>query len=169
MLGQKACHHKFGLFEQEYFNIFSCSWCYFFLFQSKNVKPVPGTYYLAVSHQGGAFPPGTILTPDITNDSLSSNVCKTLNDDECIRWQECCSKAHDCCERQIATSSKRTNSCSSTWDGYLCWDEAEPNSLNYISCPPFLQYSMPTRKYISLHSSKCQWMIVDCTRVTIVY
>lgn len=146
VLGQKQCRHKFGLYEQGEFNLFACSWCYFFLFPHKHLQPSPVNPYLTV-YKGSDFPRGTILTPDITNKSLTSNICRTLNDDECFRWQACCSKAHACCDRQIAATSGKTNSCSSTWDGFLCWEEAEPDTQNYISCPPYLQFSMPTSKY----------------------
>ncbi|KPM12082.1 7 transmembrane receptor (Secretin family)-like protein 3 [Sarcoptes scabiei] len=57
---------------------------------------------------------------------------------------DCCSQARSCCEKILATrksqnatlieKSSSTN-CPAKWDGFMCWDSARPQTINYQHCP----------------------------------
>ncbi|CAG2160941.1 unnamed protein product, partial [Oppiella nova] len=57
----------------------------------------------------------------------------------------CCSDAQKCCQKQIQASTDRSNTgprCPAKWDGWMCWDSAPADSVQYQKCPPMSQTSL---------------------------
>ncbi|KAL3832653.1 hypothetical protein ACJMK2_024276 [Sinanodonta woodiana] len=131
--------------------------CYFFLFPSKSLKPFysSGGFYLTVPMNVSS---NVLLVPDIDNETQSHDICITLSADECHRWRLCCQSARDCCRRHLSMPEPENGTCKRTWDGFGCWDDARPGSENYLSCPGFLQYSIPTRSAVKSCLANGTWM-----------
>ncbi|KAH3718960.1 hypothetical protein DPMN_061788 [Dreissena polymorpha] len=147
------CRSKFGVYEVADYNIHACAWCYFFLFPERDYKPNPLTHTLEIQTNGSR------VYPDINNKSATGEICATLSSDECDKWRLCCLASRDCCTRQLMSSAVDDNtSCPTTWDGYGCWDAGEPGTTSYISCPNFLQYSVPTRSALKTCNADGKWL-----------
>lgn len=144
-VAEKTCHSKQGTFPPTDFGYFSCAWCYEFLFSTKQIKILfahDNFYHLYNAIEN------TLILPDIHNQSNVNVVCSTLDSDECTRWQSCCIAAEACCESQISNPPGDANTtCSRTWDGWGCWEDAVPGEVVYQSCPLFLTFSVPSRTY----------------------
>ncbi|XP_023324799.1 calcitonin gene-related peptide type 1 receptor [Eurytemora carolleeae] len=56
--------------------------------------------------------------------------------------EDCCSAAEICCLQTISSESTRsTDICPSTWDGWQCWSEpGETGMLSYGSCPKYIYF-----------------------------
>lgn len=157
----QQCRSKFGSFGQEDFNNHACSWCYAFLNQGKPVPLFPDPFKsLTVGRNGTRFPIGTRLIADAENHTTQSAICSTLPDDGCQRWRLCCAAARDCCFRQIALENNfihGNSTCRSTWDGFGCWEPGEPGKNSHISCPVYLEFSVPTRMAIKTCTHDGTW------------
>ena len=134
------------------FNHHSCAYCYFFLFQGYPLFP-NGWHSLTVIKNRTHFPLGYRLVADAENSTSREAVCSTLTEDECQRWRLCCTAARRCCAKQLSitgsgSATHRNDTCAATWDGYGCWDPGEPGMNSYLSCPTYIQFSVPTSKWL---------------------
>lgn len=68
------------------------------------------------------------------------------------KWQDCCSKAVDCClkylrydkrwENQSKYGTNKSDSCPVTWDGWSCWPQpADPGTVVEIECPDHIYWN----------------------------
>ena len=86
--------------------------------------------------------------PDPTDQESLDYVCDTLDDVECARWIACCEDGVACCQSQLAnTNITAPGYCHRTWDGYSCWEDTKAGTEANQSCPEFLAFSAPSRKY----------------------
>lgn len=98
---------------------------------------------------------------DYRNESVQTNVCSFLSNDECQRWTLCCAAADTCCERQLGLPPEVNGTCGRVWDGWLCWDDGNTGTLSYNLCPLFVQYVMPSRKFVRFTPfHKRRWNII---------
>ena len=139
------CRNKYRMQKPEDFRLYTCAWCYFFLFQSKVLLPNFKSFYLTANVNGSLFAKGDILLPDLNNDTMTSIICSTLTSAQCDRWKMCCFSAEECCKEQTSAPESQNGTCKRTWDGYGCWKDTSPGIFSQLSCPSFLQYSVPTR------------------------
>ncbi|XP_052811225.1 calcitonin gene-related peptide type 1 receptor-like [Mya arenaria] len=154
VLCSQTCQSKFGVFIKNDFNIHACGWCYYFLFPEHAYSPHARFHSLALKTNVSYT-----VQPDINNKSSINTICATLSRDECERWLLCCKVSRDCCTRQLQQRDNNdTLTCPSTWDGYGCWDAAAPGVISQISCPTFLQYSVPTRSALKTCQSDGTWL-----------
>ncbi|WAQ94799.1 CALRL-like protein, partial [Mya arenaria] len=148
----QLCRSKLGVFPENVFNIHACGWCYYFLFPEHAYTPHTSFNSLALktnlSHT---------VQPDINNNTSINTICATLSSDECERWLLCCKVSRECCTRQLK-SRDSNNTCPSTWDGYGCWDASAPGVTSQMSCPTFLQFSVPTRSALKTCQSDGTWL-----------
>ena len=85
-----------------------------------------------------------VVIPDIKNDTSRSEVCSSLDDEECDRWTSCCHNAMDCCASQIiSTVNVKQDECPQTWDGFSCWSSTNAGSTISQECPLFLEHANP--------------------------
>ncbi|KAK7508579.1 hypothetical protein BaRGS_00000145, partial [Batillaria attramentaria] len=127
----------------DFFNLHSCAWCFHFLARIPNdVRPHRQHPVLVVIGNRTSYPRGTVLIPDVTNASDVSSVCKIVPGAMCERWKECCVAARQCCQRQVAGEPYVNGTCPRTWDGWSCFDDTEPGTVEYVTCPDFLQYAV---------------------------
>ena len=133
------CHYKFGSHPPHTYDLFTCAWCYSFLFLEKGLM-ANTKYPILVAKKDVRVH----FEPNIYNTSSKRQICATLTNDECDRWVACCGAAHDCCQRQLSAPDDNST-CGMTWDGFGCWDKAQPETQNYMDCPLYITYSMPTR------------------------
>ena len=145
-----TCRDRTGHWDLESFRLVTCSTCYGYLFPSgKQLRPYQRWL---ISSNDSTFPHMTIFLPDVHNASSRNDVCKTLNFDECVRWEECCSAAEQCCKAQLGARHHAAREmardeapyCPQTWDGYACWGDTPASSTLSTSCPGFIDYAVPT-------------------------
>ena len=145
----KLCRSNIGYHEsEENFRQNAYAWCFSFVFYVKFrpfVNSSGPTPVVDIFQNGGRI---RFDSMDFRNQSIKSSVCDLLTPDECHQWTSCCESAERCCQRQLATEKKGTNSsCGRIWDGWLCWDDAAPGTQSYGSCPLFMPYFTPSRTY----------------------
>ena len=142
---ERTCNSRLGSHSQQEFEYYSCAWCYDFLFTTTKKKPLIATDlvpYLIDRVQKA------LIVPDINNSTNVRVICSTLDNDECNRWKSCCYAANACCQKQLSTPlGDVNNTCGRTWDGWGCWDDTKPGELVYQSCPLYLTFSVPSRKF----------------------
>lgn len=122
------------------------------------------------SETGNDEPDVVILDP--INATTLEVVCTTLTEpDACSRLEQCCFSAIECCNQQQLFATKRGRVpavpsistfglsigarriqpelivCSSTWDGFSCWDETEAGHIVKQSCPIYIHRADISRKY----------------------
>ncbi|ESP04967.1 hypothetical protein LOTGIDRAFT_109332, partial [Lottia gigantea] len=148
------------------YNDFTCAWCHFYLFQRKSFAPSLKVPFLMATMNGSTWTRGRLVKPDPTNRTSVNMICESLNSDECDRWKMCCQSARECCRDQIAHPPVTNSTCIGTWDGYGCWRDANPDTENYLSCPNFLQYSIPTRNALKYCHSNGTWMKINGSQWT---
>ena len=134
------CRNRNGDFNREDFLLRSCADCYGHLFPlDRRLRP-NGTDL--VWRTGVADP--IHFPADFQNESVLQIVCSKLKPDECLRWTACCVSSEICCERQLLADNKPSDiTCPATWDGYGCWNYAQPGTEMSIECPAFIPYAMP--------------------------
>lgn len=145
----KLCRSHLGYHENvQDFRQYSCAWCFRFVFHLKYrplVNSTGPTPVVDIFHNGGRV---RFESMDFRNQSVKADVCDVLTSDECHQWTSCCESAERCCQRQLSVEKKGTNSsCGRVWDGWLCWDDAEPGTRSYGSCPLFMPFFTPSRKF----------------------
>ncbi|XP_052811143.1 calcitonin gene-related peptide type 1 receptor-like [Mya arenaria] len=148
----QLCRSKLGVFPENVFNIHACGWCYYYLFPGLTYTPHPSFNSLALKTNMSYT-----VQPDINNNTSINTICATLSSDECERWLLCCKASRDCCTRQLK-SRDSNNTCPPTWDGYGCWDASAPGVTSQMSCPTFLQFSVPTRSALKTCQSDGTWL-----------
>ncbi|XP_022307268.2 calcitonin gene-related peptide type 1 receptor-like isoform X2 [Crassostrea virginica] len=156
----KLCRSNTGYHEsEESFRQNSYAWCFGFVFYVKFrpfVNSSGPTPVVDIFQNGGRI---RFDSMDFRNQSIKSSVCDLLTPDECHRWTSCCESAERCCQRQLATEKKGTNSsCGRIWDGWLCWDDAGPGTQSYGSCPLFMPYFTPSRQAVRTCQANGQWI-----------
>lgn len=75
---------------------------------------------------------------------------------------KCCEDAKKCCENMLKLDEKEVSNdgtrCPAKWDGWMCWDSAEPGTTSYKTCPDMsnsvLGY-MPTECSKEYASKEC--------------
>ncbi|XP_060066020.1 calcitonin gene-related peptide type 1 receptor-like [Ylistrum balloti] len=135
------CRDSSGYFNASVFNVWTCAWCYKFLFQQRISKEIN----LDPDWNGGSpllvFRNGTFsAVPDIDDLGQIERVCGTLDSADCARWTSCCQAAKSCCQRQTHARPKGRNTCPSTWDGFGCFEETDAGQTAVINCPEFIEY-----------------------------
>lgn len=145
-LANKKCHSRLGYHDPATFDLYSCAWCYDFLF-SVNGKTLSASIHEPYLRETDQMIADYYLVPDITDNGNFSRICSTLTNDECKRWHACCMNAHDCCERQLSAPPVTNGTCARTWDGWGCWDDTPPSTSVYLSCPAYISFSIPTSKF----------------------
>ena len=78
----------------------------------------------------------------------------------CERWKSCCRAANTCCRRQLSLTTRPASAmldptrvddaderCASTWDGFSCWDSANPGTTVRQACPAYMDRVITTRQY----------------------
>ncbi|KAL5007022.1 hypothetical protein ScPMuIL_015828 [Solemya velum] len=78
---------------------------------------------------------------------------------DCQRWTLCCTKAAECCERQIETRNTSNDQlvCPRTWDGYGCFDDTPVGTNAEILCPSYIEQSQPTATAYKYCTSNGTW------------
>lgn len=141
------------------FRQFSCAWCFGFVFHIKFrpfVNSTGSTPVVNIFHNGGRI---RYESMDFRNQSVKAEVCDVLTSDECYQWTSCCEAAERCCQRQLSVEKKGTNSsCGRIWDGWLCWDDADPGTRSYGSCPLFMPFFTPSRQAFRTCQTNGQWI-----------
>ena len=79
----------------------------------------------------------------------------------CERWRSCCRSANHCCRRQLSLrtvalariaeeqwspADDEVKRCDSTWDGFSCWDSAQPGKFVRQACPAYMDRVITTRQ-----------------------
>ncbi|KAL4222520.1 hypothetical protein ACF0H5_018559 [Mactra antiquata] len=151
-----------GTFHKNIFKLNACAWCYYYLMlQRASLFPTNGPY-LVVASNASSLPLGYKVLADYKNNTSVQTICSTLDASECDSWIACCRSASACCDKQIDLDISSSNkSCSTTWDGYACWDGSTPGTNNYLSCPSFLPYSIPTRFAVKTCTNDGTWYKID--------
>lgn len=143
---ERTCHSGVGHHPPNVFGLFSCAWCYQYLFILKPERDLFASDRVPYLYSASKK---SLITPDIHNETFVNEICSTINSDECRRWKSCCIAANKCCEKQLSTPVKNSNAtCGRTWDGWGCWDDTEPGQQVYLSCPLFLHFADPSSKRI---------------------
>ncbi|KAL4222384.1 hypothetical protein ACF0H5_018423 [Mactra antiquata] len=150
------------------FNLFSCSMCYKYLFNDKqDLRPNPRSLLTLISDAGSdVYPQNFSVIADVTNSTNRNLVCKSLNTDECTRWTDCCYAAISCCQKQLSTPKRNISNglfCPRTWDGYGCFDDAEPDTRSYISCPSYIEHASTSETAYKDCSVNGTWWISPTT------
>ncbi|XP_071158662.1 calcitonin receptor-like [Mytilus edulis] len=159
-LANKKCHSRLGYHDPATFDLYSCAWCYDFLF-SVNGKTLSASIHEPYLRETDQTIADYYLVPDITDNGNFSRICSTLTNDECKRWHACCMNAHDCCGRQLSAPPVTNGTCARTWDGWGCWDDTPPSTSVYLSCPAYISFSIPTIQAEKTCVSDGTWQIRD--------
>ncbi|XP_069114723.1 calcitonin gene-related peptide type 1 receptor-like [Argopecten irradians] len=137
----ELCRDSGGYLNVSLFNVWTCAWCYKFLFQQRSSKKVTltpdwnrGSPLLVVVN--GTFS----AVPDVESPGETQRICGTLDPPDCVRWMSCCQAAKACCQRQTRAGQRGKNTCPSTWDGFGCFGETTAGQRAVISCPGFIEY-----------------------------
>ncbi|XP_060086147.1 calcitonin gene-related peptide type 1 receptor-like [Ylistrum balloti] len=154
---ERTCHYKFGAYHPQIYDMFTCAWCYTFLFPKRGLTAHPGHPFLFLTSETGRIQ--ARFNPDAKNDTARTEICRTLTDEQCQRWQSCCFAAHDCCEEQLSLPPPDNSTCQATWDGYGCWGKKAPSTVNYMNCPLYMSYSIPTRQAEKICLPNATWLM----------
>ncbi|XP_052095932.1 calcitonin gene-related peptide type 1 receptor-like [Mytilus californianus] len=156
---ERKCHSRLGFHNSHVFELFSCAWCYEYLFTIKPQRQLFASDRVPVLYNPSKK---LLISPDINNKTIINEVCSTLDNDECHRWKSCCVAANNCCKRQLSIPIGDVNeTCGRTWDGWGCWDDTEKEKRVYLSCPLYLQYSLPIRQAVKTCQHNASWEIRD--------
>ncbi|XP_069107863.1 calcitonin gene-related peptide type 1 receptor-like isoform X2 [Argopecten irradians] len=156
---EHTCHYKFGTYHPQIYDMFTCAWCYTFLFPKQGLISLPDHPFLFLASETGRIQ--ARFYPDANNDTTRTEICRTLTDEQCQRWQSCCNAAHACCEKQLSLSPPDNSTCQATWDGYSCWGKTAPASVNYINCPLYMSHSIPTRQAEKVCLPNATWLMKE--------
>lgn len=152
------CRNRGIHLPQQYFDLFSCSRCYSYLFpKDQNLRSVG----ISLKAQNGSlFDPETVIFPDVNNSTLVHKICTFISSENCKRWTDCCHSAIKCCKRQLSqlpySSNDTADYCPRTWDGYECFDDTPSGSDVTVTCPSYVENVKEGGKY------KCMNDVVYC-------
>lgn len=154
------CRDRYGSFPAAIFKLWTCSMCYSYLFHTGGqLQPHPQRPWLLMpTVNSTVYVDRTIISPDVKNHSVVSTICISLSDIDCQRWTLCCTKAAECCERQIETRNTSNDQlvCPRTWDGYGCFDDTPVGTNAEILCPSYIEQSQPTGKNLKTFN----WILI---------
>ncbi|XP_027198602.2 calcitonin gene-related peptide type 1 receptor-like [Dermatophagoides pteronyssinus] len=75
---------------------------------------------------------------------------------------DCCEQARQCCERMLKNGDhnlhEKNDHCPAKWDGFMCWNSAKPNTINYQTCPSMTYFALgikPTSCRNELANKEC--------------
>ena len=142
------CRISLGTFNASFYNIWTCSLCYTYLFPNSEFKTSDN-----ISQPGLRTFSEITYHPDVTSLDSLEPMCSELGTTDCDRWKDCCEIAVKCCERQLENTTYLAEpACPSTWDGWTCFDVAQPSSTVQTVCPRFLKYGNLDGKHGNLLS-----------------
>ncbi|KAK6166273.1 hypothetical protein SNE40_023009 [Patella caerulea] len=146
----EVCRDRYGDFSPGIFNLWTCAMCYHYLFQDKKELRVNWPLGSSLKATNSSlFHEGQVIYTDITNQTVSRLVCRTLDEYNCKRWRQCCLAAVTCCEKQLLDKRfvpVRPGYCPQTWDGFSCVNEVLKGNTVYITCPPYIDQRSPLGK-----------------------
>ncbi|GBM22176.1 Calcitonin gene-related peptide type 1 receptor [Araneus ventricosus] len=81
-----------------------------------------------------------LYEPSYTN--RSSPIFKTFRTSKQIDlWISCCQAAVECCEHMRQTPLTSEAVCSRTWDGWNCWPDTAPGTIQQAPCPAYIYFN----------------------------
>lgn len=159
------CRDSMGISDFSVYQLWTCSMCYFFLFQpDPHLTPNGPNASTLISRKGSVYPEGTVILPDIDDRLAVDQVCQSLTGSECSQWTSCCRAARQCCYNQNVSPNRSKNAleksgirseyygktyghaekgCPGTWDGYGCWNSTLAGTRVQITCPSYIPRSGP--------------------------
>lgn len=95
---------------------------------------------------------------DHRSTSINSLVQSSMSNETFRQWRKCCEDALNCCAGMIENQPGENffNTCDAHWNGFSCFNEAEPgekvsrscphhltkNDLNHCECEEFLMWNL---------------------------
>ncbi|XP_046397289.1 calcitonin gene-related peptide type 1 receptor-like isoform X2 [Ischnura elegans] len=74
------------------------------------------------------------------------------------KWQQCCRDAVECCTRMSSNNESTASGwCPRTWDGWRCWDDAPPNTVQQTPCPAFIRIGNKPPPCALFARKSCSW------------
>lgn len=153
------CRETHGKFDHGTFNLWACSLCYMYLFKGQtglkhnwNIRN-PG---LVHKDTNLSLPIVDYLSPNISDKNAVSEICKTLDNSQCIMWTDCCNAAKHCCNemQRIPKLPMGHGGCPRTWDGFGCFMDTNPGQDASIACPSYIELASTSGKAIIFYGSR---------------
>ena len=74
---------------------------------------------------------------DYRSSLISDVVQSSMLDETYDEWRKCCEDAFECCEMMTQNQSGENffNTCDAHWNGFSCFNEANPEDVVYQKCP----------------------------------
>lgn len=163
------CRDRYFELPVTIFRLLTCSMCYKYLFYTGNeLQPHSEQPWMLVPVNGSKFYSQNFsVIANVTNITSVGQVCDSLTDKNCNRWKDCCHAAISCCERQLSTPKRIISDrafCPRTWDGYGCFEDTEPGTRTYLSCPSYVELSSPTKTAYKDCTKNGTWWVNPITQ-----
>ncbi|XP_059468843.1 calcitonin gene-related peptide type 1 receptor-like isoform X2 [Neocloeon triangulifer] len=137
---RRVCRARDAILPPHLFALHTCALCYTYMMPAAFREPARPQFHPGQNNVLKLLPPrhNESVFADASDDA--NPLLQTFSGELAKKkWLECCNNARICCDTILANvSTTPAGWCPRTWDGWMCWGDSTPSTMQYNSCPTFI-------------------------------